>query len=318
MAQGERVSLAWRRSRVQIPPAPPLGVLRTTGAVLAGRGSARPRACVCAALIARLPPAGEGPTVIGHAPVWAVALFCLGPRLACAQLSNEPMRVTVVGLNREVSSICLEYPVATSTSQVETDVAEMVRLGGWTVGPLLLLGTAAPAAWRIEARPGVATDSEGKPPIWPIVSALRRFDCLSVIFVHGVEGDVRGRPVSNLFMSIEWEAYGGATYYKVGIKDRSFRGIEDLPRAPQTAPRTQAPTPAAVWSLLAIAAAAGGLLVAFGWWRLQQGQPAVEVAAGQLGLDGEGKDGAVPEQSAGTDRQPVVVPTAKTTEEGLP
>jgi len=225
------------------------------------------------------------------------------------------MRVTIVGLNGPVSNICLAYPVVTSPEQVQTDVQQMAQLGGWHVGRLLPYEDPAPTAWRVEARPGVTTDREGKPPLWPVVAALRRFEQLSAVFVHGVEGAMQGQPVGNVFMTIAWEAHGGATYYTVRIKDPTFRSMDDLPRRPEAPAEGRPATPRALWVLLAVAALSAGLLVGVGLWRLSAARAGPATTAGRAPTSVE--EGATAAQGAPTDRghQPAVATTGGVPEE---
>jgi len=305
-----------------------------------GRGFARPHVSLCVAPMVPLTPTdrgvallprthrrpeagraryGRAPRVFPRFPVAAaplgLLLLCLPPSAGRAQGPERPMRLTVVGLNGPVSNICLEYPVVTSPEQVQSDVRQMAQVGGWCVGPLLPFESPAPTAWRVEARPGVTTDSEGKPPLWPAISALRRFDELSAVFVHGVEGAMEGQPVSNVFMTITWEAHGGATYYDVRIKDPTFRSMDELPRRFERPAEGRVRTPLAVWVLLGTAALSAGLLAGVVLWLLAAARAAPPPTAGTAPTGVEGKPGTPPGTLLDRGREQAIVAAAGHAEE---
>jgi hypothetical protein len=208
----------------------------------------------------------------------AVAALCCA---AAGQTAPSELREDVVAVVFEVSqpyrgAITISYPTPVGGEQVKADLGAIGAASGWRLSPPGISNTAkdtqVTAVMRPAAQPGPYGD-----PVWPVVSALRRFNRVTVV-MFGPAYRATEQSLDNRYVHCVVSSGQGLCSYDVTVKDRSFASVTDL-RAQPPAPK---PVPAAgaaserprslvgLWVLAAVLGLGAYLLAA---WLLRERDP---------------------------------------------
>lgn len=173
-------------------------------------------------------------------------------------------------------TITVSYPTPVSREQVTQDLGAIEGGSGWRLSPPGINSkaseTEATAVMRPAAQPGPYGD-----PVWPVVSALRRFNRVTVV-IFGPAYRGTEQSLDNRFVHCVVSAGQNLWSYDVTIKDRSFASVMDLhaqpppSKPPVSAPQAPArPRFRATWWILAAALGLGAYLLAA--WLLRERDP---------------------------------------------
>lgn len=213
-------------------------------------------------------------------------LSCLG--LGWGQEAREPqLDIAVVGIGGAMSTLTVGYPSDPGLDQARRDAAELAVAGRWEVSPPDRAETEQGVFYESQITPALALDAQGQVPIFPFLSAFRRYSGVKLCFVGEAAGPQGAFHDANRFVEAQWNREGSTVTYDIRVKDSSFESAEDVgltdrpasePLPTALASRGQAP-PAALWVLLVVGSAGMGVF-AWGltWWLLSRGDAAAEAA----------------------------------------
>jgi len=245
-----------------------------------------------------------------HGAAGAVVLAFVGIGSGAAQESVEtPLYIAVAGVGGAMSTLTIAYPSDPGLDQAQRDLAELTVLGRWEVSAPQRADTDSGVLYESQISPAVTLDAQGQVPIFPFLSAFRRFPTIKFGFV----GDAAGTPGdyhdANRYLEAQWTRAGRSVTFEFRIKDSSFQTAEDVRLTdrpadqPLPAPGRGAggrPPAASLWVLLLVGSAGTGVFVwGLTWWLLTRRAPAEERPK-EVETAPEG-NGSVPDDTAETE-----------------
>jgi hypothetical protein len=192
-----------------------------------------------------------------------------------AQPVRPPKREDVVAVVLEVSqpyrgTLTISYPTPVGREQITRDLAAIETASGWKLSPPGISNTPRDTQVTVVMRPAAQPGPYGD-PVWPLVSALRRFNRVTVV-VLGPAYRGTEQSLDNRFVHCVVSPGKDLWSYDVTIKDRGFASVVDLrARPPEPSPPAQPPPPpprprsVVGWWAVAIAAGLSAYLLAL-WW----------------------------------------------------
>lgn len=204
-----------------------------------------------------------------------LAMLVVSCTAAEAQSARAKEREDVVAVVFDVSqpyrgTLTISYPTPVGREQVTKDLAALEGASGWRLSPPGISNTSKDTEVTVVMRPAAQPGPYGD-PVWPVVSALRRFNRVTVV-VFGAAYRGSEQSLDNRFVHCVVSPGQNLWSYDVTIKDRGFASVVELrarPPQPNPAPHP-VPAPARPRSLLWLWVLAVGLgalaYLAAAWW----------------------------------------------------
>jgi len=130
------------------------------------------------------------------------------------------------------ANIALTYPRVTPLEEVQADMNELSRRAGWLVSnPQISTNASAtpdrPSMTSVDFSVANAIpQGSGILPIEPLITGLKRFPSISIVFVMRTDFQFRGpRDFGNKYVSIRFRPTGQTYTYEVQVKDSGFESL---------------------------------------------------------------------------------------------
>jgi hypothetical protein len=219
----------------------------------------------------------------------AVTLLALPVGAAVAQEQvGAPLFIAVAGVGGAMSTLTIAYPVDPGVEQAKQDVAALAAAGQWTVSTPDRAETKDGVLYEAQITPAVTLDAAGQVPIFPFLSAFRRFPRIRFGFVGEAAGAPGKYHDENRYVAAEWNRAGRSVVFEFLIKDPSFETAEDVrltdrpANQPLPAPAGGVgvrPRTAHLWVLLLVGSIGTGVFVwGLTWWALTRREAPVGAA----------------------------------------
>jgi hypothetical protein len=229
--------------------------------------------------------------------VAGVTLLVLPIAAGVAQEQAEtPLFIAVAGVGGAMSTLTIAYPLDPGAEQAQQDVAALAAAGQWSVSVPDRAETDDGVLYEAQITPAVTLDAAGQVPIFPFLSAFRRFPRIKFGFVGEATGAPGKYHDENRYLAAEWDRAGRSVMFEFRITDASFETAEDVrltdrpadePLPPQTGRAGARPRTAHLWLLLLVGSIGTGVFVwGLTWWALTRregpaGPPKEEKAASE-------------------------------------
>lgn len=198
---------------------------------------------------------------------WLLGFTAWGTPVARAG-SRAAMMVSVEAMSADADAVVLTYSVPVTPARIREDVAAIQHETGWAIANLQIssiLDPMSPESGLLYSAQflssGRTQQSDGRLPVAPLVTALREYGNLIILFdldgpfQYSGPGEYED---GNVAIEMYSRSLGSCTYaFKVAIKDPRFSRL-DTPDS-LTAPTPPGPSP---WNRLAIAIVVAAIV---GW-----------------------------------------------------